>query len=157
MPSDGVAESLPLHITRPSRRNPLRHAAVLISEGRKGTQTRGGGRLWFELKDMIEFAHGKDTGANDSTTPPPAPPILTGANLFKSLLGQFVCMKDEKILKWGKLCNGTLTGLSERDTGRAELLLEDLSDPTNAENHSRKDTIRKKLRSLGGESLSIEY
>ena len=109
---------------------------------------------------MIEFGHGNDKaqGANDSTTPPPAPPILTGANLFKSLLGQFVCMKDmEKILKWGKLCNGTLTGLSERDTGRAELLLEDLSDPTNAENHSRKDIIRKKLRSLGGESLSIEY
>ena len=118
---------------------------------------RNNGRLMHVINDMMAFGNGTDVaeGASNSTTPPPAPPNLTGVDLFKSLLGQFVGLKDigsGKVLQFGKLCDGTLTGLRERDKGRAEQLLEDLSEHKKAENKSMADTVRKKLRSLGGET-----
>ena len=119
------------------------------------------GRLMSVINDMVAFGNGTDVaeGPNNSTTPPPAPPNLTGVDLFKSLSGQFVCLKDTgsgKVLQFGKLCDGTLTGLGERDKGRAEQLLEDLSEHKNAENESMADTVRKKLRILGGETMTLE-
>lgn len=118
------------------------------------------GRLMSVINDMVAFGNGTDVaqGASNSTTPPPAPPNLTGVDLFKSLSGQFVCLKDTgsgKVLQFGKLCDGTLTGLGERDKGRAEQLLEDLSEHKEAENESMADTVRKKLRRLGGETMTL--
>ena len=118
------------------------------------------GRLMSVINDMVAFGNGTDVaeGASNSTTPPPAPPNLTGVDLFKSLSGQFVCLKETqsgKVLQFGKLCDGTLTGLGERDKGRAEQLLEDLSEHKEAENESMADTVRKKLRRLGGETMTL--
>ena len=125
------------------------------------TSGRNKGRLMSVINDMEAFGNGTDVaqGPNNSTTPPPAPPNLTGVDLFKSLSGQFVCLKETqsgKVLQFGKLCDGTLTGLRERDKGRAEQLLEDLSEHKKAENESMADTVRKKLRSLGGETMTME-
>ena len=71
------------------------------------------GRLMSVINDMVAFGNGTDVaeGASNSTTPPPAPPNLTGVDLFKSLSGQFVCLKDVgsgKVLQFGKLCDGNV-------------------------------------------------